>query len=280
MHIQLRLNRFFLLFIPLFLFSYNKIWDKNSKFVYSLENGDYKVTLSGKSYINFVERKGFSLFLPKYIKEINLKLIRQNSIGEIDGYLSIYKQINKNKIINVNENNLKYYFTDYKTNYKQLDYLLKGVVIPYKNRTALSFEAYNIPLNISSKLNKNLYFIFYNKNLYKNRLKGILYSFYMIFDKKTIDKIVNKNLTKDKFRNIKSYLKNLHRKSNIYMKKNEKYIEPIVEKQKPKKIKKIKKPKKVKKIVKKRVIITIPHKKPILYMVEFGYKYQKIKKLS
>ena len=161
MHTQLRLNRFFLLFIPIFLFSYNKIWDNNSKFIYSLENGDYKVTLSGNSYINFVESKGFSLFLPKYIKEVNLKLIRQNSIGEIDGYLSIHKQINRDKIINVNENNLKYYFTDYKTDYKQLDYLLKGAVIPYKNKTALSFEAYNIPLNISSKLKKIyiLYFI-------------------------------------------------------------------------------------------------------------------------
>lgn len=255
---------------------FDKIWTSKSPFEYSFtKDGNYKVILKNQHYLNFVSSDGFSLFLPNYLKEYSLKIIRQNSIGEINGYLSIYPYLRKNRIIKTNISDLKYYETDYKSNYKALDKILKGFVIPYKNQVSLSFEGYNIPH--FKKLNKNLYFIFVNKHLKTNKLRNLLYSYYMVFYKKDIDRFVYKNYayrgySKDRFAKIKLFIENMGKIKQYSNYKNiNMLLVPI------KKVKSNKKEVIRKRIVKKKKTFILPHKKRLLYMKDFGYIYQRVK---
>lgn len=224
-----------LLFTSSLIASHNTIYNThNPNFKYSLENGNYKVYLSNESSINYLVSDGFKLFLPNFVKEYNLDILRFNSIGKIDGYLSLDKNFNTTDIIDTMRNDIRYYTTDYKTKkQRQLSILLKNKVIPYDAETSISIEGYNIPKRINQKLNKWIYFTFDKKDIETNKLKSLLYSFYMILDKKQVDKYVKKrfktqHLMKDrKFDYLNTFIVNLHKfkedtpikNSNIVVKK-------------------------------------------------------------
>ena len=140
--------------------SYHSIYYmKNNNFSYLIENGKYVVYTKNPEFISY-ERNGFKLFLPYFLTNYNLEILRVGSIGYIHGYLS-NKKNNYHPIIYKSYSDsdyLDYYKTDYKSNKKQLTYLLNGYVIPYTNSTSLVIEGENIPLYISNKLNKWFYF--------------------------------------------------------------------------------------------------------------------------
>jgi len=240
-----------IVFSPLFLFAnYFSIYDiKHPNFSYSIEKGNYKVILSNNEKIDYRMYDGFKFFIPNFAKSINLQVLRFNSIGYINGYLSINPHILPNQIISKDTSNLKYYYTDYKTRYRQLDFLLKGKAVFYPKVTAISFEAYNIPSN--KKLNKTLYFTFV-KSVKNNKLKYLLYSFNMILDKKKVDSYAKKfKLLKykdPKFKYLHTYLMNLNKQpkklvsKKIYLPKN---YTPKIDIKIAKKNKKIEKTKKI-----------------------------------
>jgi len=146
----------------------------------------YKLILKNQHYFDY-SKNGFKFFLPKFTTEFNLKILRFNSTGFINGYLSMNK--NFSNILNISLNNLKYYMTNYKSSQKQLDFLLKGNTIPYNKVTSISIEGYNIPPNIYNKLNKFIYFKI-NHTKEKNTLKYLVYSFYINLDKKRLNKFL------------------------------------------------------------------------------------------
>lgn len=195
-------RRFFLLFIfftsTLFA-SYHPIYDvENPEFEYAIENGDYKVYLTQEGSIDYNNISGFELFLPNFLKEYNLGVLRFNSIGSIDGVLSIKENdtLSTNKIA---IDDIRYYLTDYSTvNQRQLDYLLKNEKIPYLNKTSLAFQGYNIPNNISKNLNKSIFFSFLDKTN-DNKLATLVYSYSMVLDKKVVDSYVKKHKKIRKF---------------------------------------------------------------------------------
>lgn len=250
---------FLLLFFCSFSFaSYKSIYDiQNPQFNYSIENNNYKVYMSQEGVINYKKRTGFKLFLPNFVKEYNLGVLRFNSIGRIDGYLSISKEINPYNIIDVQGYDIRYYLTDYaKKDERQLDFLLSGKIIPYIDKTSLAFQGYNIPTKINTHLNKWLYFTF-DKHYEDNKLHYLVYSYSMILDKKLVDNFVKQHLKikeyKDpEFNYIHTYISNLAKLK--YFKYPEK--------------KEVKKSKKVKKIH-PRITIRLNLKR-LLYMKEFG----------
>jgi hypothetical protein len=208
-------RRFFLLliFLTSTLFaSYHPIYDiENPQFEYTFENGNYKVYLLEEGSIDYNSVNGFELFLPNFLKEYNLGVLRFNSIGSIDGVLSTKKnEIESSKDIEFGE--MKYYLTDYgTTNQRQLDYLFKNEKIPYLNKTSLAIQGYNIPSHIGKNLNKSIFFSFLN-NVTDNKLTTLVYSYSMILDKKLVDNYVKRNkklviYEKDRtFNNLHTYL--------------------------------------------------------------------------
>lgn len=185
---------------------------KNENYNYSIENNNYKVILKDIGFISN-QKSGFKLYLPNFLKEYNLEILRVSSIGHIDGYLSNKISFNKEKILNVKSHQLDYYYTDYSDNtYRQLDYVLNNKVIPYKNATSLVIEGYNLPSYVNKKLNKWIYFVFDKSR--ENKLKELSYSFSMILNKNDVDNYVRKNLKVISYKNsdfkyIHTYMQNL-----------------------------------------------------------------------
>jgi tetratricopeptide (TPR) repeat protein len=258
---------FLLLFFCSFSFaSYKSIYNiENPEFKYSIEGNNYKVYMSEEGIIDYKKRTGFKLFLPNFVKEYNLGVLRFNSIGRIDGYLSMSKNINPYQIIDVQGFDIKYYFTDYsKKSQRQLDFLLQGKIIPYIDQTSLAFQGYNISSKISTKLNKWVYFTFdkhYNKN---NKLQYLVYSYSMVLDKNLVDNFVKKYLKIKKYKNPKfnylhTYISNLSKLD---------FFKNVVNNKK--KVKKTVKKVKVTKH-KKKIYVRLNLKR-LLYMKEFGYE--------
>ncbi len=162
--------------------------------------------------------------------------------------------------LNINQSNLKYYITDYKSFGKQMDYLLAGYAIPYKEVTSISLEAYNIPPKIYNNFNKFLYFKIDHSDDYRNTLQYLVFSFYLVLDKKNLDKFLKAH--KITFNYYLNHIYTITSKKVIHSK-----IKKSVHKQK----------KVVKKIVKKK-----PKKPPyalklkfFFYMKEYGFIPQK-----
>ncbi len=196
-----RLSRRIFLLLILFastLFGrYTNIYDlENPQFEYTIENGNYKVYLLEEGSINYRNGDGFKLFLPNFVTEYNLGVLRLNSIGSINGILSLkdnttpsISQLSQN----IDSSNIGYYLTDYATpNQRQLHYLLKNEKIPYINTTSIAFQGFNIPKSISNHLNKWVFFSFLDNNE-DNKLTTLLYSYSMILDKKLVDNFVKRN---------------------------------------------------------------------------------------
>jgi len=217
---------------------YQEIYPKNKpEFSYFIEDNKYKVVLKGRNYISYVNNQGFKLYLPSYLSEYSLEILRFNSIGYINGVLSNRKQNSFNRSENITFNNLEYYITDYNhQNRKQLEHLLNKKVIPYKKSTSIVIEGYNIPKNIS--LNKELYFSFIKKDEVNNPLQELVYSFSMSFDKKTIDSYVKKNLdfvsydSNPSLSYIYTYIQNLEGIKEVVVKKEIRKTPKIVYKKK------------------------------------------------
>ena len=186
-----------------FLFSFSELFHYNIKNFDIIEKKDsYKLILKNQHFFDY-SLKGFKFFIPKFTKEFNLKILRFNSTGFISGYLSMDKTFSKP--LNVSPTDLKYYITDYKSFGRELDYLLKGYSIPYKKVTSLSLEAYNIPPKIYNKLNRFIYFKIDHSDDFYNTLKYLAYSFYIVLDKKNLNKFLKqKNIT------FKEYLNNIY----------------------------------------------------------------------
>ena len=169
--------------------------------------------------------KGFKFFLPRFVKEYNLELLRVSSIGYVNGYLSNNEYINKSNILNIGVADLTYYLTDYnEPNQRQLDYLIKDKIIPYSKSTSIIIEGHNIPPSVSNKLDKWFYFTF--ENSVDKQLKEMSYTFNMSFDKSQIDAYVKTNYkidnyNKDKFVYIDTYLNNLTKEKPFYQVNNQ-----------------------------------------------------------
>ena len=197
MHILLLLSSLFSL-----LFSFNELFHYNVKDFDIIENkNSYKLILKGQHYFDY-SQDGFKFFIPKFTTEFNLKILRYNSTGIINGYLSLNK--NFSNLLNVTPSQLKYYITDYKSFGRELDYLLKGYTIPYENVTSISLEAYNIPKKIYNKLGK--FFYFKINHDYYNTLKYLVYSFYIVLDKKAVDNYIQQRNLKG----FKDFIKNIY----------------------------------------------------------------------
>ena len=219
------ISRSILLLLVIFCInSYAKFHDiyniVNPSFHYHVEGNKYRVILKDTGYVSLKDN-GFRFFLPKLVKDYNLELLRVSSIGYLDGYLSKNKYFDKKNILNIGFVDLNYYLTDYnEQNQRQLNYILNDKIIPYKKSTSLIIEGYNIPLSISNKLDKWLYFTF--KKTSDIRLKEMSYTFNMTFDKEEIDTYVKNNLNiknydKSEYRYIDAYLNNLTKiKNNFY----------------------------------------------------------------
>lgn len=252
--------------------SFNSIYNiENPKFRYSLSGHNYKVYLSYKGSIDYKKSQGFKLFLPNFIKEYNLGMLRFNSIGYINGYLSLNKEFSRRDILDVSSSDIEYYTTNYyRKRERQLDFLFKNKVIPYERQTSLAIYGTNIPTRINKHLNKWLYFTFNKRDNSKNQLLYLVYSYNMTLDKRLVDKFVKRNFkilkySKDKkFNYLNTYMLNLNKVRNIRYKKilaNNK----IKTKQSRKII--------VKKEKKKEIEIRLNLKR-FLYMKEFGFLYK------
>ena len=243
------LNKALALSFPVFLFSFDNLYQFNNKnFDISIIKNGYKLTSKNQKYLDYNETKGFQFFIPYFTKEFALKVLRYNSTGYINGILSMDKSFSK--ILKITPVDYKYYLTDYNSDERELDYLLKGYSIPYYKVTSISIEAYNIPPKVSKKLNKYIYFE--KLPLKQNKLSNILYSFYIILDKNKVDDYIKSNYPKSK-NYINTFLKNIY---NIKL-KSTKNITP----KKPKLITK-------KKIIKPKYRL---HLNRFLYMKEYGY---------
>lgn len=240
---------------------YYPVYNKQTpQLEYSIENENYVVTLNGQRNINYTLYDGLKFYIPNFTKEFSLQILRFNSVGYIDGYISATKY--KKNVIASNPNDLKYYFTDYKTDSNQLKYLLNSKTMLYPKVTSIAIEAYNIPKY--TKLNKTFYITIYKHP--KNKLKYLVCSFKMILDKKSVDNFVKKNLPLQKFKIQKlnyifTYMNSLNKKV----------------------ISKKKKARKKKKIVKKEVIKRVVFKLDLarlLFMKEYPYEVVKLEQQS
>ncbi len=207
-----------------FLFAkYQAIYNfEDSEFVYHEIDGKYKVVLTTNDYIS-KNAYGFKLFIPVFIEDFSLEMLRVGSIGHFSGLLFVNRDFKEKDILNVNSYDINYFLTDYKQkDLRQLDYLLQHKVIPYKKKTSLVLEAYNLPKRVSKKLDKWIYFKF----LRQENIRGLTYAFSMTFDKKTIDTFVKKkrfklikDTTSDYFY-IHTFMKNLSMKKRYYKSKS------------------------------------------------------------
>ncbi len=269
------LSRSFLLLLIFFSTflnaSYYPIYKKsNPQFEYAVQNGNYILTLTGQRNINYHLYDGFKFYIPNMTKEFSLQVLRFNSVGYIDGYLSMTPA--KRNVVSANPNNLKYYFTDYKTNFRQLEYLLNNKTMLYPRVTSIAIEAYNIP----KKKKLNRYFYFTIKRDKNNKLNYLVYSFKLILDKQSVDSFVRKNLKIRHYKNQRFDYIYTYTQSFGKLTTKKRYVKP--------KKQTVKKPKPVKKkITKKRVT----HKKRpaykldlarLLYMKEYPYTPQTPKK--
>ena len=204
-----------------FLLSYEELFHYNSRDFDVIKNKTtYKLVLKNQQYFNY-SLNGFKFFIPKFTKEFNLKILRYNSTGRIDGILSLDEHFSK--ILNISKSDLKYYLTDYKTSFRALDFLLKGYSIPYNDVTSISIEAYNIPKKIYSKLGK--YFYFKIKHKKNNSLKYLVFSFYVVLDRKEVDKYLKDNhLTLSQLIDLMYYIKLKKIKKVIKAKKTKKKV--------------------------------------------------------
>ena len=222
-----------------FLYSkYKPIYNfEDSNFSYNIVDGKYKVILSDVDTIS-KNAYGFKLYLPVFLEDFSLEILRVGSIGNFSGLL--FKNFKRANILTVNSYDLKYYVTNYKQkNLRQLDYLLEDKVIPYKKMTSMVLEAYSIPKKISRKLDKWIYF----KLLREDNIRGLSYAFSMTFDKKTIDSFVKKKRlelikdTKSEYFYINTFMKNLSMKKRYYKsKKTDKKVYKQKEKKAEKKV--------------------------------------------
>ena len=221
MHFIHQLSKF-LLFFPLFLFSFSNLYNfKTSKFTIISQNNSYKLILENRNYLNYKEIDGFMFFLPKFTREYSIKILRFNSIGYIDGYLSMNKDF-KN-ILDVEPIELKYYLTDFNSGYKAINYLLKGYTIPYRKVTSISIEGYNIPISVSKNFSKYVYFAINHNTDKNNKLQYLVYSVYLVLDKKKIDSYMKQYNIKN-IKKFLPYLYNLKYKSKQVIKKSIKKI--------------------------------------------------------
>ena len=245
------LNKILILFFPFLLWGFENLYSLNEDdFEISKSKNEYRLTIKKQQFIDYSKLDGFKFFIPKFTKEFSIKVLRYNSIGYINGILSMDNTFSK-VLQTISKSDLKYYLTDYSTtNQKELDYLLKGYSIPYTKVTSLSIEAYNIPKKVSINLNKNIFFkIIHIKD---NKLKYILYSAYIVLDRKMVDKYTKKAFPKSK-NLIITFLNNINSiKINLSFKK-----------------------KKSKKIIKK---VSLPKYRlnlhRFLFMKEYGYLYE------
>lgn len=219
---------FLFIFLPVFLLASNyfSIYNvKKSTFAFYIEKDNYKVVLLNAPKIDYLSYEGFKLFLPNYLKSFSLKILRYNSVGYINGYLSNGPYFNPKQVISNNPSELKYYFTDYRTDNKELDYILNGKIILYPNVTSLAIEAYHIP-NIK-KFGIPLYFTFLHSKK-DNNLKYLIYSYAMVLNKKMVDKYVKSHFKilkyyKDrKFDYLYTYILNLDNTNKNKLKKIDK----------------------------------------------------------
>jgi len=185
-------RRFFLLLIVFFnctlYASYNDIYFENNQknslqFNYALEKGNYRVYLKDNGFMFYQNIIGFNLFIPNFVKSFDLSILRHNSIGKINGILSLDKKFDN--IVSETSNNIEHYSDK---DDSQLKLLLKNKSIEYKDFTYLNFKAENISKKEYLNLNKTFYFKFYKNTV--NKLEGLYYSFYMILDKKSVDNYV------------------------------------------------------------------------------------------
>jgi hypothetical protein len=208
------------------LFSFEELFFyKENNFDIVNQRDSYKLILKHQQVFDY-SKQGFSVFIPKFTKEFALKVLRYNSTGEINGVLSMDKTF-KN-ILNVYSMSLKYYLTDYNTPLaRQLDYLLKGYSIPYNKITSISIEAYNIPLKQSCKLGKYLYFKINHINRH-NTLKYLIYSYYIVLDKKKVDLYIKNNNLKS----VNDFINHIYNISKIINKKPRKIVKKVKKKKK------------------------------------------------
>lgn len=227
---------------------------KSSSISYDFEKGNYKIYLKDSLQVSYKDSRGFKFFLPDFTRDFRVEMLRVGSIGKIDGYLSLKKNFSKKNILNITQNDLDYFITDYKyKSRRQLAHLLDEKVIPYKNRTSLVLEGYDFPTSFSNRLNKWLYFKYEHSG--SNKLNQIVYTYYILLDKYLVDNYVKKSFKvldyKEKeFKYLHTYLQKLGLKSDI-------------KKVKKKNINKSK----TKKIVKPALYLDI---KKIVFMKEFG----------
>ena len=194
------------------LFSFPSLYNLKNDFDIETEKNSYKLILKNQQFLNYKKIDGFKFFIPNFTKKFSLKILRFNSTGYINGYLSIDKTFSK--IIN-DKNNIKYFFTDFKNGFELL-YLLKGYTIPYNKVTSIAIDMTNIPNNIQTNLNKFIYFK--RIPLSKNTLQYILYSCIITLDKKKVDEFVKKhfNSTND---SINIFLQNIYKINKLKEKK-------------------------------------------------------------
>lgn len=202
MHTQnnLKSTRKYLFFLVLFICNLNaeylSIYNPKKEILnISIKDNNYVIHTKEKKTSNYKSLDGLKLFLPNFTSEYNLAILRLNSIGSIDAYLSMSKSLIKNNLLNVRKNQTQYYITNYKKhNQRQLDFLLDDKIIPFKKVTSIAFQGYNIKNDINKNLNRWVYISIFNKFDENTKLKGLVYSFSMKLNKKLVDNFVNKNL--------------------------------------------------------------------------------------
>ena len=182
-----QLSKFIFLFFPLFLWGFTNLYRLNyDNFEVTTKRDSYKLVLKSQHYLDYTQIKGFKFFIPYFTEEFVLKILRFNSVGYINGILSMDNQFRR--VLSISPENFEYYITDYKDSGRQLDYLLKYQSIPYKQVTSISFEIYNIPFRVAKNLNRYIYFK--KEPLKNNNLKHILFSVTLKLDKKLVDRYV------------------------------------------------------------------------------------------
>lgn len=242
--------------------------EENLNVFYSFEKGNYKIHLKDSKYISYEKSEGFSFYLPYFVKDFRIEILRVNSKGEINGTLSKSPGINITTLIKPSLDNLDYFITNESNNKNQLKYLLNGTNIYYDNRTSLVFEGYNI--NSNKYLNRKYFFTF-DKTKDSKELSNLVCSFYMILDKKLVDEYVKKNLKIEEYENVEfnnlyTFLNNLSKKP-----KGIKSTKDEVINKKPSENKKVKSLEKNKKNVLIRPKIFLNLKK-VTFMKEFKLK--------
>lgn len=128
MHTQnsLKRTRKYIFFLVLFIYDLNakylSVYDaQNEKLNISIKDNNYLIHTKEKKTSSYTDLDGLKLFLPKFTTEYTLAILRLNSIGSINAYLSINKSLIKNNLLDIKKSQTKYYITNYKKqNQRQL----------------------------------------------------------------------------------------------------------------------------------------------------------------